>query len=246
MAGLGRRSHYRKHITDAVWNDLPEPQDTECIGKVVGTRGSNQFEVVLAPSVKDGGEMEPVISLDKTPQLAILPTKFRKLIWVKRNDYVICSCAKDSGGDEDEHAENDPSGDSVPTSSRSSSIEGGIRYMITHILYKDQVKHLKEINKWPLDPFFSEKASDGNEDKEEAELREKAKAIWKQEREKEVEAYDSEQDSEEEYGQYHEDGYEDDDNGIVYGNDECDDYLVNMNRIAKMKIEDSSSDEDSD
>ena len=246
MSGLGRRSHYRKHITNAVWNDLPEPQDDECIGKVVGTRGSNQFEVVLAPpkpSLGDGESM-PSSSLDPTPQLAILPTKFRKLIWVKRNDYVICSCALEEEKDEKEGTK-DP--DRGGVSSRSSSIEGGIRYMITHILYKDQVKHLKEQKMWPLDPFFSENVLDGGDDTEEAELREKAKAIWKQEREKEAEAYDSsEQESEEEYGQYHEDGYEDDENGIVYGNDECDDYLVNMNRVAKMKIEDSSSDEDSD
>jgi probable RNA-binding protein EIF1AD len=245
MAGLGRRSHYRKHLTDAVWNDLPEPKENECIGKVIGTRGSNQFEVVLAPFIskdvqEDGNHSSG--SLDKTPQLAILPTKFRKLIWVKRNDYVICSCAQEEGT-ENEAKENEP---------RSTSIEGGIRYMIAHILYKDQVKHLKEIKKWPIDPFFSEQLNEGDDD-EETELREKAKAIMKQEKDKEAtkdgtDAYDDDDDEGEEdhYGQYNEDGYEDDENGIVYGNDECDDYLVNMNRIAKMKIEDSSSDEDSD
>ena len=242
MAGLGRRSHYRKHITDAVWNDLPEPQDNECIGKVVGTRGSNQFEVVIAPTWRTSDNDGNNNILNTTPQLAILPTKFRKLIWVKRNDYVICSCAEEEGGGENEKEIHE---------SKSSSIEGGIRFMISHILYKDQVKHLKEIQKWPLDPFFSEQLIEGG-DEEEMELREKAKAILKQEKEREASKDGNGSDNESEgggcyeYGQYHEDGYEDDENGIVYGNDEYDDYLVNMNRIAKMKIEDSSSDEDSD
>ena len=66
MAGLGRRTHYRKHLTDSVLFDKPEPQENERIAKVVATRGSNQFDVLVASS--------------KNSVLAILPTKFNKLV----------------------------------------------------------------------------------------------------------------------------------------------------------------------
>ena len=41
MAGSGRRSHYRKHLTDAVLHDLPEPDETigQRIARIVGSRG---------------------------------------------------------------------------------------------------------------------------------------------------------------------------------------------------------------
>ena len=82
MAGLGRRTHYRKHLTDSVLYDLPEPKEDERIAKVVATRGGNQFDIILAST--EGGGNNP-------SGLAILPTKFHKLVWVKRNDYVIGS-----------------------------------------------------------------------------------------------------------------------------------------------------------
>jgi translation initiation factor IF-1 len=120
MAGLGRRSHYRKHLTDAVLHDLPEPEQGECIAKVVATRGGNQFDVLVA-----GGD---------TPRLAILPTKFHKLIWVKRGDFCIVRTG-DESAKEDECS--------------------GVRYLITHVLYKDQVKHLKSKKLWPDDEQFA-------------------------------------------------------------------------------------------
>ncbi len=210
MSGLGRRSHYRKHLTDSVLNDLPEPsaENNERVAKVVGTRGSNQFELVVGPPPQDKSESgsEEVLSLDLTPQLAILPTKYRKLVWLKRNDYVICSCAEDDGesGDQEDKSEINEKGD-----------DGGIRYMIEHILYKDQVKHLKEKNLWPKHPFFSEDVN-GNE------------------------ANEDDNDGEDE------EQYDDNDDGIVYDNAD-DDYFCNINRIAKIKVDDdSSSDEDSD
>lgn len=119
MAGLGRRTHYRKHLTDSVLNDLPEPKDHERIAKVVSTRGLNQFDILVASN--DSVD-------DRTPQLAILPTKFHKLVWVKRNDYVIVQTGDDASTDDD---------------------ESGIRYIISHILYKDQVKHLQSKDLWP-------------------------------------------------------------------------------------------------
>ena len=144
MAGLGRRTHYRKHLTDSVLHDLPEPKEDERIAKVVATRGSNQFDIILSsPSTigENGVKREA-----QEPQLAILPTKFHKLVWVKRNDFVIVQTAGEQDGDEANEARKTKNGKD----------EGGIRYMIAHILYKNQIKHLKSKNLWPDgDPEFN-------------------------------------------------------------------------------------------
>jgi len=192
MSGLGRRTHYRKHLTDSVWNGRPEPAENERIAKVIGTRGSNQFELVIDP--QDG-------ELDMTHQLAILPTKFRKLVWLKRNDYVICAVAEDENG---ELSVND---------------NAGIRFMIAHILYKDQVKHLKDQNLWPKDDFFSDDAGNGDSLAQNVNV-----------------------DDEDDVDEYGSDGGESD--GIVYNNDDDAEYFCNTNRIAKLKVADSSDESD--
>ncbi|CAJ1952466.1 unnamed protein product [Cylindrotheca closterium] len=135
MAGLGRRTHYRKHLTDSVLNDLPEPKEIEKIAKVVSTRGLNQFDILVA---SQGDEVDA----NRTPQLAILPTKFHKLVWVKRNDFVIVETGDDSTENGDDKKD-------------------GIRFMISHILYKDQIKHLKSKSLWPVnDPEFESEAGE--------------------------------------------------------------------------------------
>ena len=295
MAGLGRRSHYRKHLTDSVLNDYPEPTfPNQRIAKVVGTRGSNQFELIIAPPILPNEEEEEEndgdindnndnnkkvsMELDMTPQLSILPTKYRKLIWLKRNDYVICECATiqdDSSNSNDNNNIKINNNQEEPTNNKnkndanvknsannnnsnnnSNSIEGGIRYMITHILYKDQIKHLKEKNLWPLHSYFN--SSNENNNNENEIFIEKAKKIllMKQKNDNyrlddndnvEDEEDESNVEVEEEYDEY--DNYDDEDNysedGIVFSTDN--DYFVNTNRIAKLKIDDSSSsDEDSD
>ena len=45
MAGVKRRSKYRKNVQDQVLHAFPEPQENEAIVKVTGNRGSNLFEV---------------------------------------------------------------------------------------------------------------------------------------------------------------------------------------------------------
>jgi probable RNA-binding protein EIF1AD len=172
MAGLGRRTHYRKHLTDAVLNDLPEPGKDELIAKVVNTRGGNQFDLLIAN--------------DATPKLAILPTKFHKLVWVKRKDYVLVQ----TGTEDDQNDE-----------------LGGVRYMISHILYKDQVKHLKMKGLWPEDdPEFA--IGDGAQEEEVDDQQEGADGIVFQD----------------------------------YDEDFDDDLFVNTNRVAKIEIDQDSSD----
>lgn len=140
MAGAGRRSQYRKHLTDAVLNDLPEPSENEWIARVIATRGGNQFDIET-PAVKS--------------TLAILPQKFHKVVWVKRNDFVI---VEGGGGNEDDE-------------------KSGIRFIINHILYKEQIKHLRSKNLWPKefdcvdeeDHELDEDGSDDGEDEKEEE-----------------------------------------------------------------------------
>ncbi|CAN0591654.1 unnamed protein product, partial [Ectocarpus sp. 12 AP-2014] len=67
---------YRKSVTDDYLNSTPEPGENEEIALAQAPRGSNIIEIMLA-----NGE----------PSLALLPTRFRKLIWVKRGDYLITS-----------------------------------------------------------------------------------------------------------------------------------------------------------
>lgn len=200
MAGLGRRTHYRKHLTDSVLHDLPEPSSDERIAKVVGTRGLNQFDVLVASSSTSTNEQQ------REPVLAILPTKFHKLVWVKRNDYVIVQ----TGMESDEAAYDDD--DENEEKATKTNEKSGIRHMITHILYKDQVKHLKSQNLWPIDDSeFQEESRDADEIDDP-----------KQQQQQEID-------------------------GIVYYEEEENDDLlfVNTNRLARIEIQDSSSDESS-
>lgn len=239
MAGLGRRSHYRKHLTDAVLHDLPEPDESlgQRIARVVGTRGGNMFDVVVAPTsstsaaandaeskaaaeseksndIKPQNDKPDNIIQDisiRTPQLAFLPTKFRKLVWIKRNDFVIVQC-----GDEAE-----------TTTTEEQTKEGGgagFRYVISHILYKDQVKHIKSKGLWPSDSFF-EDVSNFDE---------------KQQSSSSIRARPQDEESDDEYEEYQDDG------GIVFDDPLDDEFMVNTNRIAAMRVEDSSSDESDD
>jgi probable RNA-binding protein EIF1AD len=143
MAGLGRRTHYRKHLTDSVMNDLPVPQQDERIAKVVATRGGNHFDILLSSAEEDMRHIQT-----RKPRLCILPTKFRKLVFIKRGDFVIVETSV--GYDAQEEATADK--------------EGGVRCIVKHILYKDQIKNLKAKDLWPLnDPEFNDEKLATNE-----------------------------------------------------------------------------------
>eukprot|EP01029_Cantina_marsupialis_P027573 TRINITY_DN773035_c0_g1_i1.p2 TRINITY_DN773035_c0_g1~~TRINITY_DN773035_c0_g1_i1.p2 ORF type:complete len:190 (+),score=43.37 TRINITY_DN773035_c0_g1_i1:60-572(+) len=124
MSGVKRRTGYRKNVTNDYLDSFPEPNETQSVVVVNGTRGSNIFEVTT-----ETGEVS----------LALLPTKFRKLIWVKRGSFLIVST---------------PTGDYKCSSGRI----GKVRYIIDSILTDDQVKHLKEKNMFPKCFFEKEKA----------------------------------------------------------------------------------------
>jgi len=222
MSGLGRRTHYRKHLTDAVLNDfhVPDVSKGDRLARVIGTRGSNQFDVVVAPILFQNNEKlnEQEVDLnlgasnfDETPQLAILPTKYRKLVWLKRNDFVIVR-----GVDEIEKPVE------KKEKSNKGDCSGGIRFMILHILYKDQIKYLHDLKLWPLHPFFNEKKN--------CDLVQKEGII------NIVENDHTREKNEEENC-----------DGINYTqNDYDDDFFVNTNRISRMTINESDSESSED
>lgn len=258
MAGLGRRTHYRKHLTDSVLYDLPEPKQDERIAKVVATRGGNHFDIILASSKyssSDTTSKHGNSSDDRTPQLAILPTKFHKLVWVKRNDFVIVQTGTDTTKqngimDDEDYAKEEEQkkssnfveSDSSNTNSKSSNHkETGVRFIISHILYKDQVKHLREKKLWPENDseFF-----DGGVDKRN---RNATSVLDNNNSDTNVDRGDicgQHEDYKNNGDNYNND---DDNDGIVYneyddGND--DDLFVNTNRISRLEIQDSDDDYD--
>ncbi|EKU20680.1 rna binding protein, partial [Nannochloropsis gaditana CCMP526] len=90
-------------------------------------------QVNVAPDPQSGED-------ENSGSLALLPTKFRKLIWVKRGDFVIVSGTS--------HDFQTAAGE-----------KGKVKFMVEHILYKEQVKHLKDQGMWPV--VFSEPAEQG-------------------------------------------------------------------------------------
>lgn len=130
MSGAGRNSSYRKHITENFLSDFIVPEDNEQIVQVKANRGSNIFEVETT---------------DGKVELARLPNKFNKLIWVKKNDFLIV-----------EQTLEDVSSLSVQNSSASNLSD------VKHVLSKDHIRYLKDQAKWP--PAFQDKIDlDGKE-----------------------------------------------------------------------------------
>ena len=125
MSGAGRKSGYRKGVTDSYINEYPLPIDGKLIMQICNPRGSNQFEVIDEYNNKD---------------LALLPARFRKVIWIKRNDYVIVQAPSDNittNNDNNDNTNND----------NTSTMK--VNYLIESILGKDQIKYIKDQNMWP-------------------------------------------------------------------------------------------------
>ncbi len=103
-------SRSRKHITTQLINSYPEPLPNESIVRVISTRGTNQVEVEYP---------------NKEKILVMMPSKFKKLIWTKKGDYLIISTDRSEGN------------------------RGKIKGIIEHILVTHQIKHLKKLGVWP-------------------------------------------------------------------------------------------------
>jgi len=135
MSGAGRRSGYRKSVTTSYENDYPVPslEKYEYIGRVTGNRGTNIFEFELA---------------NKSVELARMPNKFKKVIWVKRNDYIIVqSLLSASTPLASVFTSTSEASNAVQLEQSDISVKGEdetkVKYEIIHILNKQQIKHLK-------------------------------------------------------------------------------------------------------
>ena len=115
MSGAKRKSGYRKTVQDDTLNGAPEPGPHESLAVVGECVGANLFKVTT-PAGSTG--------------LAMLPTKFRSLVWVKRGDAVIVG----TGGGQFETA---------------GGGQGAVQYVISSVLYGPQVAHLKRAGLWP-------------------------------------------------------------------------------------------------
>lgn len=105
----------KKHVAKEVLDEFVLPEPHQRIVQVVAGKGNNLHQV-FDPSVQDE---------EAGKYLASMPTKFRKSVWIKRNDYVIVEPIEE--------------GDKVKAE-------------IVRILYKDQVKHIKKEGLWPKFP----------------------------------------------------------------------------------------------
>ncbi|KAJ3292962.1 putative RNA-binding protein eif1ad [Borealophlyctis nickersoniae] len=122
---MGRRS-----TAQAVLTDLPTPTPSQCIARVLEPRGGGVHEIYVPAS-----ETRP----DSITTLASLPTKFRKLIWVKRGNYVIAEL--------------------IDTKSK-------IGAEIVHVLFPEHIKNLKRLGLWPKE--FEEESAPAGGGKDEA------------------------------------------------------------------------------
>jgi len=69
---------------DDFLHSLPELTGAnEVVARVIGSRGTNIFEIEIPLMVSGESSMRN--------ELAMMPSKFKKLIWMKRGDFIIVS-----------------------------------------------------------------------------------------------------------------------------------------------------------
>ena len=125
-----RRTPYRKNVEKDVLEALPEPTESQQIVQVVQSHGSNIFEVAFPPTAPSTNTEEEAEATTVKTTLARLPTRFRKLIWVKRGTYLLCS--------------------SSDTDYQTAKGEKGrVTMNVDYVLFERQVKHLQKNNMWP-------------------------------------------------------------------------------------------------
>ncbi|KYQ93909.1 hypothetical protein DLAC_05314 [Tieghemostelium lacteum] len=103
-------SHSRKHVKEQFKSQI-ELQNGHSIIKVIDLRGGNTIEVQY-PS----GHCH----------LAMIPSKFNKIVWIKKGNYAIIDQIEDQ-----------------------SNISSGIQACVVNILNKDNIKDFQKSNQWP-------------------------------------------------------------------------------------------------
>jgi probable RNA-binding protein EIF1AD len=130
MSGSKRKSQYRKSVTTNYLHTNITLEEGDYIAKIICSRGANLFEIEVSENEKNG--------------LGLLPNKFRNLIWIKRNDFVIVTTT--TSDVESVEVIPDPSAKFVG-SDQQSSLK---RFEIKEILNAEHIKHLRSSNQWPM------------------------------------------------------------------------------------------------
>ena len=120
------QSTKRKHVTKEVLDEFRLPKTNEKIVQILAGRGNNLHEV-YDPSYQNAEALDAGVVPNDKRYLVSMPTKFRKNVWIKRGDFVVIEPIAE--------------GDKVKAE-------------IVQILYKEQIKYIKEQGSWPSD--FSE------------------------------------------------------------------------------------------
>jgi probable RNA-binding protein EIF1AD len=128
MSGSKRKSQYRKSVTTNYLQTNITLEEGDEIARIICSRGANLFEIEISNDLKNG--------------LGLLPNKFRNLIWIKRNDFVIVTIT--SQPDNNEVVTEAPAKSSGADSQSSMK-----RYEVKEILNAEHIKHLKSSNQWP-------------------------------------------------------------------------------------------------
>ena len=116
MSGSKRRTCYRKTLQDDVLHGLPEPSASQVLAVIARASGANLFEVRTEHGARG---------------VALLPTRYRKLVWLKRGDAVILS---------------------APAEGALTTTDGGagaVTHVVEAILYEAALKHLRAIGRLP-------------------------------------------------------------------------------------------------
>lgn len=117
------QSTKRKHVTKEVLDEFRLPINNETIVQVLAGRGNNLHEV-YDPSLKNTESTDTTITINANRYLVSMPVKFRKNVWIKRGDYVVVEPIAE--------------GDKVKAE-------------IVQILYKEQIKYIKDQGQWPTE-----------------------------------------------------------------------------------------------
>merc|ERR1712018_1097695 len=126
VIGRMSQSTKRKHVTKEVLDEFRLPKTNEKIVQILAGRGNNLHEV-YDPSYQNAEALDAGVVPNDKRYLVSMPTKFRKNVWIKRGDFVVIEPIAE--------------GDKVKAE-------------IVQILYKEQIKYIKEQGSWPS--YFSE------------------------------------------------------------------------------------------
>lgn len=128
MSGSKRKSQYRKSVTTNYLQTNITLEEGDEVARITCSRGANLFEIEVSNDLKNG--------------LGLLPNKFRNLIWIKRNDFVIVTITS--------QPDNNEVVTDAPAKSSGADLQSSMkRYEVKEILNAEHIKHLKSSNQWP-------------------------------------------------------------------------------------------------